>query len=51
MDPSPDPDPLFFYPDPDPKGVKIKEDYLYKKNFNLSFQNDLKNQKTQFIAT
>ena len=26
--------PLIFYSDPDPKGVKIKEDNLYKQIFN-----------------
>ena len=26
--------PLIFYPDPDPKGVKIKEDNLFKQIFN-----------------
>ena len=36
--------PLIFYsdPDPDPKGVKIKEDNLYKQIFNKIFQNDIK---------
>ena len=34
--------PLIFYSDPDPKGVKIKEDNLYKQIFNKIFQNDIK---------
>ena len=34
--------PLIFSSDPDPKGVKVKEDNLYKQIFNQIFPNDIK---------
>ena len=38
----PDPDTLFFIEIWIQRGLKIKEDNLYKQNFNKNFQNDIK---------
>ena len=44
VDPDPDPDPNYFILIQ--KGVKIKEDNLYKQIFNYIFQNDIKSPLT-----